>query len=90
MSNAFEKMKVAMELRGFAEKTQKKYLYSLKRFSDFFGKPPEELGYDEVREFLYHEIKVRKLSSYYVNASYGELSIRGTVLQHTCSTKVLI
>ena len=73
MHDYLETMKVAMELKGFSEATQKAYLAQIRHYERFSGKHPAACGYDEVRAFLHHEIKVRKLSSSYVNIAYGAI-----------------
>jgi integrase/recombinase XerD len=66
-------MKISMELRGFAQSTQKTYGAHIQRYADFCGKHPASTGYDEVRTFLHHAITVKKLSSSYVNSAYGAI-----------------
>ena len=66
-------MTTTMELRGFAQSTQRTYLAHIQRFARFCGKHPDAVGYEEVRAFLHHAIKVRKLSSAYVNSAYGAI-----------------
>ncbi|MGF7047566.1 site-specific recombinase XerD, partial [Paenibacillus sp. DS2015] len=73
MQDLIQSMTVSMELRGFAQSTQKIYLAHLKRFYSFCGKAPASVGYDEVRAFLHHAISIRKLSSAYVNSAYGAI-----------------
>lgn len=59
MQDYLEKMTVAMELKGFAKSTQKTYLTNLKLFTEFCGKHPEACGYDDVRLFPLHGIRVK-------------------------------
>ncbi len=73
MQDYIQSMKIAMELKGFANSTQRTYLGHLKRYAQFCGKHPASTGYDEVRSFLHHAITVKKLSSSYVNSAYGSL-----------------
>jgi site-specific recombinase XerD len=73
MQDVLQAMTITMELRGFARSTQRMYLSHLQRFCRFCGKPPYEVGYDEVRAFLHHVIKDRQLSSAYVNSAYGAI-----------------
>lgn len=63
----------SMELRGFARSTMRTYLAHLDRFQNYCKKHPDACGYDDIRSFLHHSIKVRKLSSSYVNAAYAAL-----------------
>jgi integrase/recombinase XerD len=46
------KMKREIELRGLSEHTKKKYLKSMKKFVDYFGKEPEKISLDEIKNFL--------------------------------------
>lgn len=62
-----------MDLRGFAPSTQKLYLMHLQHFFKHFNTSFEERNYDHVREYLLNAIKVRKLSSEYINASYSAI-----------------
>ena len=66
-------MKMDMELRGFSHKTVKVYLKNVQVVSDFFTIDPEQLNYDQIREFLHHAIIFRKLSRSYVNSIYSAL-----------------
>ncbi|MGF7050793.1 site-specific recombinase XerD, partial [Paenibacillus sp. DS2015] len=73
MQDLIQSMTFSMELRGFAKSTQKTYLAHMKCFYSFCGKDPASVGYDEVRAFLHHAIKTKKLSSSYVNSAYGAI-----------------
>ncbi|MGF7050572.1 hypothetical protein J2T13_005122 [Paenibacillus sp. DS2015] len=73
MQDWIQSMTFSMELRGFAKSTQRTYLAHMRRFYSFCGKPPASVGYDEVRAFLHHAIKTKKLSSAYVNSAYGAI-----------------
>jgi integrase/recombinase XerD len=46
------KMKREIELRGLSERTKQKYLQSIKNFVDYFGKDPETISLDEIKDFL--------------------------------------
>ena len=73
MQDVFESMSMLMELRGFAKSTQRTYLAHIRRFSQFCGKHPDAVGDHEVRAFLHHAIKTRKLSAEYVNSAYSAI-----------------
>lgn len=68
-----QSMKTSMELKGLAQSTQKTYLAHIQRYAEFCQKHPASTGYDEVCSFLHHAITVKKLSSSYVNSSYGAI-----------------
>ena len=58
MLDFMHSMKISMELRGFAKSTQRTYLAHIRRFYEFSGKHPAAAGYDEVRSFLHHELRL--------------------------------
>jgi integrase/recombinase XerD len=72
-SDFTQNMTMAMELRGFAKSTQKTYLAHMQRYSQFCGKHPDSIDYDDVRTFLHHAIMVRRLSSAYINSAYSAI-----------------
>ena len=73
MSDLLAKMKMDMELRGFSPKTIVTYISGVKKFSEFYNIPPEELSYNQIREFLHDAITVKKLSRSYVNSNYSAI-----------------
>jgi site-specific recombinase XerD len=58
-----DKMKADMELRGYAETTKKEYLRRAQNFVAHYGRPPTELGQTEIRKFLLHLVKERKVGA---------------------------
>jgi integrase/recombinase XerD len=73
MLDLIQPMKTSMEIKRFAQSTQKTYLAHIQRYAEFCEKHPASTGYDEVRSFLHHAITVKKLSSSYVNSAYGAI-----------------
>lgn len=73
MNTLLEKMNIDMELRGFSPKTVKVYLQSVERIASFHEVQPQNLTYDQVRDYLHHCIAVRKLSRSYVNTTYSAI-----------------
>lgn len=55
-------MEAEMKLRNFSERTQQAYLRVVQVFSAHFGKPPEQLGTEQVREYLLDLRDGRQLS----------------------------
>ena len=73
MNHFYDQYLYTMEIRGFAEVTKKTYLKHLELFFRFSKKAPGECGYDDVRKYLHYLIKIRKLSSYYINIAYSAI-----------------
>jgi len=71
MSKLRDKMTKDMELRGFSPRTIDTYLDWMKRFSEHYEKSPDELGEDDIRDFLHYLIKDRGLKQSTVNQAYS-------------------
>jgi site-specific recombinase XerD len=63
MSTLREKMLAELQLRGITPRTQTAYLRELANLEKYFEKSPEELGEEEVKEYLVHMLEDRGLSS---------------------------
>ena len=57
-----QKMTEALELRGVSPKTVKLYVDCVARFARHYGKSPEHLGREEVRNYLLHLIHERNVA----------------------------
>ena len=73
------RMEQDMVLKNFAESTKKTYLNRVDNFSRYFGRPPEELGTEEIRKYLHHLIVERDLSQDYIKQVYSALKFFYTV-----------
>jgi integrase/recombinase XerD len=51
-----------MELRNFASKTIALHVDNVAKFAKHFGKSPESLGEEHVRQYLVHLVEERKLA----------------------------
>lgn len=58
-----DKMQADLELRAFASTTKKEYLRRAHNFVAYHGRPPMELGEQEVREFLLYVVSKGKAGS---------------------------
>jgi len=71
MSTLREQMQADLQLRGITPRTQKDYLREVSNLAKYFNKSPEDLGESEIKEYLVHLLKDRKLSGgtykYYVS-----------------------
>jgi len=73
MNHFYDQYMYTMDIRGFAEITKKTYLQHLQLFFKSVKKAPGECGYDDVRKYLHYLIKIRKLSSQYINIAYSAI-----------------
>jgi site-specific recombinase XerD len=55
-------MEADLKIRGYSAATRKIYLIYARQYAKHFMRPPEDMGIDEVREFLVHMIVERGLS----------------------------
>jgi len=60
MTSLRKRMLEDLRLRNLSEQTTRLYIGSVKRFSQYFGRPPEQLGPEQIREFLLHLVDDRK------------------------------
>lgn len=67
-----ERMKEDLRLRGYAAHSEKVYLWHVAAFAQFFGKSPERLGENEIRQYLLYLREDRRCSqSHYKQAVAG-------------------
>jgi site-specific recombinase XerD len=71
MGTLRDQMQADLHLKGITPRTQKDYLREVSNLAKYFNKSPEELGEKEIKEYLVHLLKDRKLSGgtykYYVS-----------------------
>ncbi len=72
MQTIEEQMVTEFTLRGYSPKTQKSYLRYMKSYTDHFGKPPDKMGEQEIKEYLHFLITQNKSQSC-INAAYSAL-----------------
>lgn len=63
MDTVREKMLGELQLRGITPRTQTAYLREITKLENYFNRSPEELGEEEVKEYLVHMLEDRGLSS---------------------------
>jgi integrase/recombinase XerD len=51
-----------LQRRNYSPETTRGYIHAIKQFADFFGKSPETLGAEEIRQFQLHLLKEKKLA----------------------------
>lgn len=62
-----------MELRGFHKVTKSAYIRHVKNFAQYFGKSPEHLGVEEIKEYLHYLLTGEKKNGTYLNTVYSAL-----------------
>lgn len=73
MGKLYDQMRSDLVLRGYAASSVKEYLRYARKFVAFHRRSPLELGEDDVRAFLHHEIEVRKLAPNSTRAAVAAL-----------------
>jgi site-specific recombinase XerD len=51
-----------LQRRNYSPETTRGYIHAIKQFADYFGKSPEKLGAEEIRQFQLHLLKEKKLA----------------------------
>lgn len=72
MSKLSDEMLTDLQLKGITPRTQRTYLREVRNLAKYFGKSPDELGESEIKAYLLHLLKERKVSAgTYRFYSYG-------------------
>ena len=57
-----QRMLDELQRRNYTPDTIRGYIHAIKDFAEYFGKSPELMGADEVREFQLYMIREKKLA----------------------------
>jgi integrase/recombinase XerD len=57
-----QRMLDELQRRNYNADTVRGYIHAVKEFAEYFGKSPESMGADEVREFQLYMIREKKLA----------------------------
>jgi site-specific recombinase XerD len=68
-----EKMIRDMQIKGFAEKTQYAYLNHVAAYAKYYHKSPEDLGEEDIKNYLHYLIKDKGVSKSYISGVYSGL-----------------
>ena len=63
MNTSLEKLQNDFLLKGFSGKTRTIYFKEVTKYLNHFKRPPEELGTDEIREYLYNVLTEKQRST---------------------------
>ena len=67
MGKLRDQMDADLEVRGYSFNTKRHYLRCVESFVRYWQKPPSELGFDELHEFVVHLTRDRKLKPRTIN-----------------------
>jgi integrase/recombinase XerD len=73
MGKLYDQMKVDLELKNLSPRTRSCYLTWVKSFALHFHRSPEELGEQEIRDYLHYLIQEKKASQSGVSQAYSAL-----------------
>lgn len=73
MGRLRDRMIKDMELKNLSRRTIKTYLYWVRQYTMHYGKSPDLLGDEEIRDYLYYILKEKKASQASMNQAYSAL-----------------
>ncbi len=73
MGKLKDKMKKDMELKNLSKRTITTYLKCVQNFAVYYGKSPEDIGHDSIREYLYYLLKEKHASQATISQHYSAL-----------------
>jgi integrase/recombinase XerD len=62
-----------LERRNYTQNTTRAYLRAIEEFARYFHRPPDQLGPEQIREYVSHLFRDRKLTDNSVNQQVGAL-----------------
>ncbi|MCC5910029.1 MAG: site-specific integrase [Clostridiaceae bacterium] len=73
MSELRKNMERDLQIKGYSTSTQDAYLKYVQAYAKYFNKSPDQLGVEEIKEYLHYLITVKKVSHSYVKTVYSAL-----------------
>lgn len=73
MATLREQMQRDLQLRGLSLKTQRAYLDKARDFARYFKQAPDQLGEENIREYLHYLLAEKKVSDSTYRQTYGSL-----------------
>jgi integrase/recombinase XerD len=62
MTQLHRRMLEELQRRNYSDNTTRQYLWAVRQFAEHFGKPPDQLGPDELRTYQAYLLRDRKLA----------------------------
>jgi site-specific recombinase XerD len=83
-----------MQVRNYSPRTQESYVSQIAQFAAFFGKSPEHLGLEHIKQYQMHLVEKKKVSWSKLNQTvsalrflYGKVLGRDEVIKHVVHPK---
>jgi integrase/recombinase XerD len=73
MGELKDRMKKDMELKNLSERTIKTYLNCVRNFVIYYGKSPEDMDHDAIRDYLYYLLKEKNSCQATISQHYSAL-----------------
>lgn len=73
MGRLRDKMRQDMELKHLSERTIETYLKCVENFAKHYGKPPEDIGNEAIRDFIYYLLKEKQASQASISQHYSAI-----------------
>jgi len=73
MGKLRDKMRQDMELRHLSERTIETYLKCVENLAKHYGKPPEDIGHEAIRDFIYYLLKEKQASQASISQHFSAI-----------------
>lgn len=84
MGALYDQMMMDLELKNYSPRTVSCYLHWMVQFVRHYGRSPVEMGDQEIRKYLHHLIKEKKVSQSSINQAYSAMKFfYATTLERT-------
>jgi integrase/recombinase XerD len=91
MSELRRRMEEELKLRGYSPVTIKSYVLAVRKFAKFYGRSPEQMGSEQVRDYVFHLLEIEKLSrSTAIQAICAIRFLYGQVLRRPCEMERVV
>ena len=71
MTHLRQRMIEDMQLRGLSEKTQKIYVHAVQQLAEHYGKSPDKIGEEDIRQYFLYLKKIRQIAPSTIRVALG-------------------